>query len=128
MVRKDGHNFVPTPDTIFSAGDALLVVAEREEAIAKAAAQLGSLQPGRLASDRADLDYIRVFVGKASVVGVPLASLPMPAGYPTHLLHVRRYDADLMPSPDLMLEFGDRVGVLMPPSEKKRSDVTSATR
>src|SRR6188472_3767502 len=119
MVRKDGRNFVPTTDTVLSAGDAVLVVADSEEAIARATAQLGSLEPGRLASDRADLDYIRVFVGKASVVGVPLASLPMPAGYPTHLLHVRRYDADLMPSPDLMLEFGDRVGVLMPPDRKE---------
>jgi putative transport protein len=119
MVRKGGRNFVPTSDTTLSAGDAILVVAEREDAIARAAAQIGSLEPGRLASDRADLDYIRVFVGKASVVGVPLASLPMPAGYPTHLLHVRRYDADLVPSPDLMLEFGDRVGVLMPPDRKE---------
>src|SRR3954462_13089223 len=78
MVRKGGRNFVPTSDTALSAGDAVLVVAESEEAIPKAAAQLGSLEPGRLASDRADLDYIRVFVGKASVVGVPLASIPMP--------------------------------------------------
>jgi putative transport protein len=119
MVRKNGHNFVPTPDTVLAAGDAIFVVAECEDAIAKAAAELGSLEPGRLASDRADLDYIRVFVGKASVVGIPLANLPMPTGYPTHLLHVRRYDADLVPSPDLMLEFGDRVGVLMPPERKE---------
>ncbi|MBR0692226.1 aspartate:alanine exchanger family transporter [Bradyrhizobium lablabi] len=119
MVRKGGRNFVPEPEMALSAGDAVLVVAEREDAIGKAAAQLGSLEPGRLASDRADLDYIRVFVGKASVVGVPLANLPMPAGYPTHLLHVRRYDADLVPSPDLMLEFGDRVGVLLPPDRKE---------
>ena len=118
MVRKGERNFVPTADTVLSAGDGVLVVAEREEAIAKAAAQLGKLEPGRLASDRADLDYIRVFVGKANVVGVPLARLPMPAGYPTHLLHVRRYDADLVPAPDLMLEFGDRVGVLTPPERK----------
>lgn len=119
MVRKGGRNVVPTPDTMLSTGDAVLVVAEREEAIAKAAAELGKLEPGKLASDRADLDYIRVFVGKASVVGVPLANLPMPAGYPTHLLHVRRYDADLVPAPDLMLEFGDRVGVLTPPERKE---------
>jgi len=119
MVRKGGRNVVPTPDTILSAGDAVLVVAESEEAIAKAATELGALEPGKLASDRADLDYIRVFVGKASVVGIPLASLPMPSGYPTHLLHVRRYDADLVPSPDLMLEFGDRVGVLMPPDRRE---------
>src|SRR3954463_4105940 len=119
MVRKDGRNFVPTSDTVLSDGDAILVVAESQGVIATAAAQLGSLEPGRLASDRADLDYIRVFVGKAGVVGVPLASLPMPAGYPTHLLHVRRYDADLVPAPDLMLEFGDRVGILTPPDRKK---------
>ena len=119
MVRKGDRNFVPTDDTVLSAGDAVLVVAEREEAIAKAAAQLGKLEPGRLASDRSDLDYIRVFVGKANVVGVPLASLPMPAGYPTHILHVRRYDADLVPAPDLMLEFGDRIGVLTPPERKE---------
>jgi putative transport protein len=119
MVRTGEHNIVPTDDTVLSAGDGVLVVAEREEAIAKAADKLGRLEPGRLASDRADLDYIRVFVGKASVVGIPLARLPLPAGYPTHLLHVRRYDADLVPAPDLMLEFGDRVGVLAPPDRKE---------
>jgi putative transport protein len=119
MVRKGGHNFVPTPDAVLSAGDAVLVVAEENDAIARAAAALGKLEPGRLASDRADLDYIRVFIGKAGVVGIPLANLPMPSGYPTHLLHVRRYDADLVPAPDLMLEFGDRVGVLTPPDRKE---------
>ena len=119
MVRKGGHNIVATDDTILENGDAVLVVAEDNEAIATAAAKLGKLSPGQLASDRADLDYIRVFVGKASAVGIPLAQLPMPAGYPTHLLHVRRYDADLVPAPDLMLEFGDRVGVLAPPDRKE---------
>jgi putative transport protein len=119
MVRKAGHNVVPAGDTVLSTGDAILVIAESQEAIATAAAALGKLEPGRLASDRADLDYIRVFVGKGSVVGIPLSSLPMPPGYPTHLLHVRRYDADLVPSPDLMLEFGDRVGVLTPPDRKE---------
>jgi len=119
MVRKAGQNIVPIGDTVLSAGDAVLVVTENQEAIANAAAKIGRLEPGRLASDRADLDYIRVFVGKASVVGIPLARLPMPSGLPAHLLHVRRYDADLVPTPDLMLEFGDRVGVLMPPDRKE---------
>ena len=69
--------------------------------------------------DRSALDYIRVFVGKANLVGVPLAQLPLPAGFPTHLLHVRRYDMDIVPRPDLTLEFGDRVGVLMPPDRRE---------
>ncbi len=117
MVRKGGHNIVPTDDTILANGDAVLVVADDSEAIAIAASKLGELAPGRLASDRADLDYIRVFVGKASAVGIPLADLPMPGG--SHLLHVRRYDVDLVPAADLMLEFGDRVGVLAPPERKE---------
>ncbi|KRQ90392.1 aspartate:alanine exchanger family transporter [Bradyrhizobium valentinum] len=119
MMRHGGRNFVPSPDVVLATGDAVMVTAERESDIANVAAQLGRLEPGRLASDRADLDYIRVFVGRAAMVGVPLSGLPMPAGYPTHLLHVRRYDADLVPAPDLMLEFGDRVGVLTPPERKE---------
>lgn len=119
MVRKGGQNVVPTADIMLSPGDGLMVIAEREDAIAEAAARLGKLEPGRIVKDRSDLDYIRVFVGKANVVGVPLAQLPLPAGFPVHLLHVRRYDADLVPTPDLTLEFGDRVGVLMPPARKE---------
>jgi putative transport protein len=76
------------------------------------------LEPGRVVKDRSSLDYIRVFVGKANLVGVPLAKLPLPTGFPVQLLHVRRYDVDIVPSPDLALEFGDRVGILMPPDRK----------
>ncbi len=119
IVRKGEQNFVPSNDLILASGDALMVVAEQQEAISETAARLGKLEPGRIVEDRSALDYIRIFVGKASMVGIPLAQLPMPAGFPTHILHVRRYDMDLVPTPDLMLEFGDRVGVLMPADRKE---------
>src|SRR5215217_3716139 len=118
MVRKGHQNIVPSADTVLASGDGLMIISDQAEAIAEAGASLGKLEPGRIIKDRSALDYIRVFVGKANVVGVPLAQLPMPAGFPTHLLHVRRYDMDIMPSPDLTLEFGDRVGVLMPPNRR----------
>jgi putative transport protein len=118
MVRKKTGNVVPSSDLMLEAGDGLLVVAERQEVLNDAAARVGKLDPGRIVKDRSALDYIRVFVGKASVVGVPLAQLPLPTGFPVQLLHVRRYDTDIVPSPDLTLEFGDRVGVLMPPDRK----------
>src|SRR4249920_2535923 len=119
MVRKGGQNVVPSTDMLLASGDGLLIIAEREDAIAEAAARLGRLEPGRIVKDRSALDYIRVFVGKANVVGVPLSHLPLPTGFPVHLLHVRRYDMDLVPTPDLDLEFGDRVGVLMPADRKE---------
>jgi putative transport protein len=118
MVRKKSQNVVPSGDLLLEPGDGLLLIAERQDAISDAAARLGKLEPGRIVKDRSALDYIRVFVGKASVVGVPLAQLPLPAGFPVQLLHVRRYDTDIVPAPDLTLEFGDRVGVLMPPDRK----------
>jgi putative transport protein len=121
MVRKGDQNVVPSPGLALAGGDGLLIIAEQQEAIAETGTRLGKLEPGRLARDRSALDYIRVFVGKANVVGIPLAQLPLPAGFPVHLLHVRRYDMDIIPTPDLTLEFGDRVGVLMPPD--RRDDV-----
>jgi putative transport protein len=119
MVRKAGRNLVPTDELEVAAGDALLLVAERQEAIAEAASRMGRLEPGRIAKDRSDLDYIRVFVGKANMVGVPLSRLPLPTEYPLHVLHVRRYDNDLVPTAELQLEFGDRIGVLMPPGRRE---------
>ncbi len=127
MVRKGGQNIVPSPDVVLAAGDGLMIVCEREDALAEAAPRLGRLEPGRIVKDRSALDYIRVFVGKANMVGVPLAQLPLPAGFPAHLLHVRRYDMDIVPTPDLTLEFGDRVGVLMPPDRKEEMRGISAT-
>jgi putative transport protein len=118
MVRKKSGNIIPSGDLLLEAGDGLLVIAERQDSISEAAARLGKLEPGRLVKDRSALDYIRVFVGKASVVGVPLAQLPLPSAFPVQLLHVRRYDTDVVPAPDLTLEFGDRVGVLIPPDRK----------
>jgi putative transport protein len=118
MVRKEHHNVVPAGNLVLARGDGIMVVADDKGLIDDAAVKLGRLEPGRIVKDRSALDYIRVFVGKASMVGIPLMQLPMPAGFPTHLLHVRRYDMDLVPAPDLTLEFGDRVGVLMPPDHR----------
>src|SRR3954464_15025782 len=118
MIRKGQQNVVPAGAVDLAPGDGLMVIGDRTEAVAEAAAKFGRLDPGRIVQDRSSLDYIRVFVGKASAVGVPLSQLKMPSGFPTHILHVRRYDMDIVPTPDLMLEFGDRVGVLMPPDKR----------
>ena len=81
--------------------------------MAEAAAALGRIEPGRIAKDRSDLSYQRFFVSKAGLTGTRLADLPLPADVPIQMLHVRRYDVDLVPAPDLMLEIGDRVGVIV---------------
>ncbi len=96
MIRKAGQNLIPSMDIVLEPGDGLLVTGTEESAVASTVAALGKLEVGRLVKDRSSLDYIRVFVGKASVVGVPLSRMPTPKDFPMHVLHVRRYDADIM--------------------------------
>jgi putative transport protein len=113
-VRKEHHNRLPDPSIELEPGDALLVASDHAAGLEATVAALGRLEPGRIAKDRADLSYQRFFVSKAGLTGKRLANLPAPPGMPIQYVHVRRYDVDLMPSPDLALEIGDRVGVLVP--------------
>jgi putative transport protein len=78
----------------------------------QARATLGEEAPGRLAQDRRDLDYLRVFASRLTVVGRMLGDLRLPGKQASIVAHVRRGDADLQARPDLVLEFGDRVGLL----------------
>jgi putative transport protein len=119
LVRKGGQNLVPEAGLVLASGDGLMIISEHAEAIAEAARLLGKLETGQIVKDRSSLDYIRVFVGKVNLVGMSLGQLPLPTGFPVHLLHVRRHDMDLVPNPDLTLEYGDVVGVLMPPDRKE---------
>src|SRR3954453_136782 len=112
-VRQDDRNRLPDPEVELQRGDGLLVAADTAAAVEQTATLLGQLDPGAIASDRADLSYQRFFVSKAGLTGNPLAELPTHAGVPLHFMHVRRYDVDLVPAPDLSLEIGDRVGVLV---------------
>ena len=112
-VRQEHRNRLPDEDIVVNHGDALLIAADSEAAVAEAAAALGRIEPGRIAKDRSDLSYQRFFVSKVGLTGTRLADLPLPADVPIQVLHVRRYDVDLVPAPDLMLEIGDRVGVIV---------------
>ncbi|MBD8905604.1 aspartate:alanine exchanger family transporter [Methylorubrum zatmanii] len=120
-VRQEHRNLLPDADLELHPGDALLIAADRAVAVDEVATALGYVDRGRLAKDRADLTYQRFFVSKAALTGVKLAELPLPADVPIRILHVRRYDMDLLASPDLMLELGDRVGLLVAPDDVARA-------
>lgn len=111
-VRHQSHNEPASSDSVIVENDVVLVTAPTKEALAKAAAFLGEAAPGRLIKDRKDLDYLRVFVSKPAVVGRALGDLDLPGETGSVIAHVRRGDADILPQPDLALEFGDRVGLL----------------
>ena len=111
-LRRDDHNRPASPDIVLAENDVLLVVAPTRAVLDEVRKILGEAVPGRVTADRRDLDYVRVFASRPGVVGRTLGDLELPGDKGAVVIQVRRGDADLLPRPDLVLEFGDRVGLL----------------
>ena len=111
-VRTGHHNEPASHGHIVAENDVVLVVAPKKETLERVRQSLGEAAPGAVFKDRSDLDYIRVFASKASVVGRPVSDLKLPGKRGVVIAQIRRGDANILPRPDLLLEFGDRVGML----------------
>ncbi len=118
-VRRKDRNELPSDSLVLGQDDVLLATGTDKAALQQAVSLLGELQTGSIAGDRQDLDYIRVFVSKRSAVGRTIGDLQFPADMTCSIVQVRRGDSDLLPSPDLILEVGDRVGVFVNRSKIK---------
>jgi putative transport protein len=110
-VRTGQVNRIPAPEVVLGANDVLLLASKDKAALEEARTMLGEHAPGALVEDRSNIDYVRVFASKRNVVGLRLSDLTLPDGMHATIVQVRRGDADLLATPDLILEFGDRVGL-----------------
>jgi putative transport protein len=113
VALRHDHATVPAVETAtLHQGDAVLLVGT-PASIDEAKASLGREDPGRISRDRSSYDVARAYVSKASFVGKPIRELPMP-DFPIVISHVRRGDAEIVAGPELTLEFGDRLVLLVP--------------
>jgi putative transport protein len=110
--RTEHHNEPASPGLVVDENDVVLAVGPTKAVLEQARTVLGEAAPGRLIKDRSDLDYIRVFASRAAVVGRSVGELQLPGQRAVVLAQVRRGDTNIIPRPDLVLEFGDRVGLL----------------
>jgi putative transport protein len=111
-LRRAQRNEPASPNLVVAENDVLLVVGPNKDALDRVSKSLGEAAPGRFVKDRRDLDYLRVFASRPTVVGRALGDLDLPGEKGSAVLHVRRGDTDLLARPDLVLEFGDRIGLL----------------
>ncbi len=100
-----------TRDLVLMRGDRITVVGEPSDLDA-AATLIGPPSSGDLVLDRSTLDYRRMFISSPAVAGHSLATLQLPEKHGALITRVRRGDVDLLPTPDLVLQPGDRVRVL----------------
>ena len=110
-VRTGQVNRIPAPDVVLGENDVLLLTSKDKAALEEARTMLGEHAPGVLVEDRSNIDYVRVFASKRNVVGLRLSDLTLPDGMDATIVQVRRGDSDLLATSDLILEFGDRVGL-----------------
>lgn len=113
-IEHKGRLFVPAEGDTVEVGDVLSVVGTEED-LAAVEPHLGELLEGD-PTDDVRLEYRRIFVSSTDVCGVPL-----------HRLHekmdgmlitrIRRGDLDMIASPDMKLELGDRVRVVALPDQ-----------
>jgi putative transport protein len=111
-LRREGRNEPSSPNFVIGENDVVLAVAPTKEALAEAGRILGEAAPGYIVKDRRDLDYLRVFASRPALFGKTIGELDLPGEKASVVIQVRRGDADIQPRPDLVLESGDRVGVL----------------
>jgi putative transport protein len=111
-VRVEQRNQPASPEVILHEDAVVLVAGPSKESLEQVRKQFGVAAAGQITGDRRDLDYLRVFVSRPSLVGMAIGDLTPPEGTQFTVVQVRRGDADLLGQPDLVLEFGDRVGLL----------------
>ena len=113
VALRTGHQNQPASHGhVVAENDIVLVVGPTKEVLEQVRKSLGEAAPGTVVKDRSDLDYLRVFASKPSIVGRAIADLELPAKKGVVVAQVRRGDANILPRPDLVLEFGDRVWLL----------------
>ncbi len=112
VVRVGEENRHPVPQMVLAAGDVLLLASEDTSSLDAARQLLGEHAAGRVVGDRSHMDLLRVFVSRAQLEGVRIADLRLPDGVPVTLTHILRGDTEVLITPDLTLELGDRIALL----------------
>jgi putative transport protein len=109
-VRQSGKTRLANSDIALNEGDILVVVGD-ENALERARHLFGEPTAEQIELDRSELDFRRVFVSSPEVVGKRIDTLDL-ARLHAAITRLRRGDLDVVPTPETILEFGDRVRVL----------------
>jgi len=109
-VRQQGKTHLAHSDIQLGEGDILVVVGD-EDALERARHLFGEPTEEQIELDRSELDFRRIFVSSQEVVGTRIGDLDL-AHLKAAITRVRRGDIDVVPTPDTILEYGDRVRVL----------------
>lgn len=111
----------PASDDVLHEGDLVTIVGPAH-LLGSAIRELGHGSTHSLLEDRQYLDFRRITVSDPKIAGKTIAEINVSDKFSATISRVRRGDVDMVGSPDLVLQEGDRVRVVAPRSKMK--DVT----
>ena len=120
-VLHNGELLVPSSDTIISENDIILVVSQKGK-IPEVIKEFGTLSEMDLTSRSGKLVTRRILVTNQDVFGKKLGSLRLRTKYNINITRVYRAGIELLASPQLRLQMGDRLTIVG--DEKSMEKVT----
>jgi len=118
-IQKGAATDVVISDTILGDGD-LIVAVGNAEAMERAKILFGEQMADHIPQGQDGISYRRVFVSNKAVVGKTIRELRLQTNLHATITRLRRGDVDFVPTPDTMLEMGDRIRVVTPGSNMER--------
>ena len=110
-IKKGSDIIVVSPSIALAAGDEIVGVGT-ESSLARAAMLFGEQLDQHLGTENDGIEYRRIFVSSRNVAGKKIYQLNLEKDFGATITRVRRGDIDLVPSPEMILELGDRVRVV----------------
>lgn len=110
-VKRNGEVQIVYDDLILQKNDVVSVVGAPDD-VQETIKALGTPSDEMLEVDRSHFDFRRIFVSSDFAVGKPMSALNLRKQYGAIVTRVRRGDKDIVPTPNTVLELGDRVRVL----------------
>ena len=102
---------VVLPGTILALGNLVVAVGNRDS-LERARIIFGELSAEHLPETAGNIAYRRIFVSNKRVIGKTLRELDLHKLFDATITRLRRGDVDFVPSPDTILESGDRIRVV----------------
>lgn len=110
-IKKEQNTEIVTPETLLNPGDVLVAVGNAD-GLERAKFLFGEESSEHLAMDPDLFSFRRIFVSKKSIVGKTIREIQLHKEFGATITRLRRGDVDFVPSPDTVLEIGDRIRVV----------------
>ncbi len=120
-IKKGESIEIVAQDTVLAAGDQIVAVGNAA-AMERARILFGEESPQHIAERRDETSYSNLFVSNKKVVGKTIREVRLLPGFEGSITRLRRGDVEFVPTPDTVLQMGDRILVV-----SRRADAGRAT-